>query len=134
MKESANTKIHISSNFQLSICLLIMLDTLLLAPSLQCNTSLHFTTLHPTTLHYTYRHFTSPHLHFTTCSFGLNHLHFLPLYFHLTPLKLDTVHFSRLQTYFQNNEHLLCPKGNPHNFNFNLHHFLFIFYFFPLIH
>jgi hypothetical protein len=33
-----------------SICLLIMLDTLLLRPSLHCNTSLHFTTLHPTTL------------------------------------------------------------------------------------
>jgi len=24
--------------------------------------------------------------------------------------KLDTVHFSRLQTYFQSNEHLDCPK------------------------
>ena len=81
MKEYDNSKIHISSNFLLSICLLIMLDTLLLGPSLHCNTSLHFTTLHPTTLHYTYRHFTSSHLHFTTLSFGLNHLHFLPLYF-----------------------------------------------------
>jgi len=28
-----------------------MLDTLLLLPSLHCNTSLHFTTLHQTTLH-----------------------------------------------------------------------------------
>jgi hypothetical protein len=41
----------------------------------------HFTTLHSTTLHYTYRHLTSPHLHFTTPSFGLTHLHFLPLCF-----------------------------------------------------
>ena len=30
---------------------LIMLDTLLLVPSLHCNTLLHFTTLHQTTLH-----------------------------------------------------------------------------------
>jgi hypothetical protein len=78
MKEYDNRKIHTSSNFLLSICLLIMLDTLLLRPSLHCSTSLHFTTLHPTTLHYTYRHFTSSHLHFTTLSFGLTHLHFLP--------------------------------------------------------
>jgi len=55
MKERDNSKIHISSNFIFSICLLIMLDTLLLRPSLHCSTSLRFTTLHPTTLHYTYR-------------------------------------------------------------------------------
>ena len=42
-KECNNSKIHISSNFVLSICLLIMLDTLLLRPSLHCNTSLQFT-------------------------------------------------------------------------------------------
>ena len=50
MRECNNSKIHISSNFLLSICLIIMLDTLLLVPSLHCNTSLHFTTLHQTTL------------------------------------------------------------------------------------
>jgi len=33
MREGDNSKIHISSNFLLSICLLIMLDTLLV-PSL----------------------------------------------------------------------------------------------------
>ena len=70
MKECDNSKIRISSNFILSTCFLIMQGTLLLRPSLHCNTSLHFTTLHPTTLHYTYRHFTSSHLHFTTLSFG----------------------------------------------------------------
>jgi hypothetical protein len=75
MKECDNCKIHTSSNFILSVCLLIMLDNLFLRPSLHCNTSLHFTTLHPTTLHYTYRHFNSSHLHFTTLSFGLTHLH-----------------------------------------------------------
>jgi len=41
MRECDNSKIHISSNFLLSICLLIMLDNLLLVPSLHCNTSLH---------------------------------------------------------------------------------------------
>jgi hypothetical protein len=77
-----NSKIHTSSNFILSICLLITLDTLLLRPSPHCNSSLHFTTLHPTTpLHYTYRHFTYSHLHFTTLSFDLTHLHFLSFYF-----------------------------------------------------
>jgi uncharacterized membrane protein len=37
MRECDNSKIHISSNFLLSVCLLIMLDTLLLVPSLHCN-------------------------------------------------------------------------------------------------
>jgi len=46
MRECDNNKIHISSNFLLSICLLIIV------PSLHCNTSLHFTTLHQTTLHF----------------------------------------------------------------------------------
>ena len=104
MKECDNStrKIHTSSNFILSISLLTMFDTLLLRPSLYCNTPLHFTTLHsttlhytslhftlqytssnytslhfatlhPITLHYTYRHFTSSHLHFTTLSFSFTH-------------------------------------------------------------
>ena len=93
MKECDNStrKIHISSNFILSISLLIMFDTFLLRPSLHCNTPLHFTqlhfttlhptTLHPTTLHYTYRHFISSHLHSTTLSFSSTHLHFLSFYF-----------------------------------------------------
>jgi len=60
MKECDHSKIHISSNFILSISLLIMFDTLLLRPSPHCNTPLHFTTLHPTTLHYTSPNYTSP--------------------------------------------------------------------------
>jgi hypothetical protein len=62
MKDCDNStrKIRISNNFILSISLLIMFHTLLLRPSLHCNTPLHFTTLHPTTLHYTSLHFT-PH-------------------------------------------------------------------------
>jgi hypothetical protein len=43
----------------LSISLLIMFDTLLLRPSLHCNTPLHFTTLHYTSLDYTQVHFTT---------------------------------------------------------------------------
>jgi len=50
MKEYDNSKIHISNNFILSTCLLIMLDTLFLRQSLYCNTSQHFTQLHFTTL------------------------------------------------------------------------------------
>ena len=42
-------KMHVNNNSPFSICLLIMLDTLLLVPSLHCNTLLHFTTLHQTT-------------------------------------------------------------------------------------
>jgi len=55
MKECDNStcKIHISNNFILPISLVIMFDTLLLRPSLRCNTPLHFTALHPTTLIYT---------------------------------------------------------------------------------
>jgi len=83
MNDCDNSKIHISSNFLLSISLLlvIILDILLLVPSLHCNTSLHFITLHQSTLHYAYRNFISSHLHFTTLSFVLTHLHFLPLFF-----------------------------------------------------
>ena len=43
MRECDNSKIHVSNNSLLSICLLIILDTLLLVPSLHCNTLLHFT-------------------------------------------------------------------------------------------
>jgi len=66
-----------------------MFDTLLLRPSLHCNTLLHFTTLHPTTLRYTSPNYTSLHLltlhlhsftlHYPFISFL--HLHFLSFYF-----------------------------------------------------
>ena len=102
MKECDNStrKINISNNFVLSISLLIMIDTLLLRPSLHCNTPLHFTTLHytslhlttlrPTTLHYTSLHFTT--LHLTT-------LHYTPLHFttlHPTKLHHTSLHFTTL--------------------------------------
>jgi len=96
MKECDNStrKIHISNNFIWSISLLIMFDTLLLTPSLHCNTPLHFTTFHPITLLYTYRQFTSSHLHFTTLSFSFTHLHFLSFYFtshHITRHSTDLI-------------------------------------------
>jgi hypothetical protein len=61
MKECDNStrKIHISSNFILSISLLIMFGTLLLRPSLCCNTPLHFTTLRYTSPYFTQLHFTT---------------------------------------------------------------------------
>jgi hypothetical protein len=83
MKECDKSKIPISSNFILSISLLIMFDTLLLSPSLHCNTPLHFTTLHPTTLHYASLHFTT--LHPTT-------LHYASL--HFTTLHPTTLHYT----------------------------------------
>jgi hypothetical protein len=117
MKECDNSNIHIGRNFILSIILLIMFDTLLLRPSLHCNTPLHFTTLH-----YTYRHFTSSHLHFTNLSFSFTHLHFLSFYF-------TSHHYTRHCT-------LLISKRiskimNPFTAlkNFLPFHFTFLFYF-----
>jgi hypothetical protein len=88
----------------------------------------HFATLHHTTPHYTYRHFTSSHLHFTTLSFGVTHFHFLSFCvtsLHIT--KLDTVHSSHLQTYFQNSEPLHCPK-EPFTTSLFIFYILFFFY------
>jgi hypothetical protein len=87
LKECDNNKIRISNNFILSISLLIMFDTLLLRPSLHCNTPLHFTALHPTTLHYTSLHFTT--LHSTTLTDTSLPLIYTSLPFHLA-LELAT--------------------------------------------
>jgi hypothetical protein len=95
MKECDNSKIPISSNFILSISLLIMFDTLLLRPSLHCNTPLHFTTIHPTTLHYTSLHFTTVHpttLHHTSPQF--TQLHFTTLH-HISP-NYTSLHFTTI--------------------------------------
>jgi len=78
-----------------SIYPLIMLDTLLLRPSL------HFTQLHFTPLHYTFRRFTSSHLnftqlHFTTPSFGLTPSKFPTAPFHLISLQPISLHFTAL--------------------------------------
>ena len=91
------SKIHISNNFLLSICLLIMFITLQYFATLN-HTTPNYTSLHLSTLHF---------LSFT--------LHYSPIYIsyrsissHIT--KLDTVRFSHTQTYFQNNKPLHCPK------------------------
>jgi len=92
MKECDNSKIHISSNFILSMCLLIMFDALLLRPSLHF-TQLHFTTLHPTTLHYTSLQFTT--LHPSTLRYTSPH--FTQLHFatpHHTSPKYTSLHFA----------------------------------------
>jgi hypothetical protein len=100
MKECDNStrKIHINNNFILSISLLIMYDTLLLRPSLHCNTPLHFTTLHPTILHYTSLHLTLHHtppnytsIHFATLQTSP---HFTQL--HFTTLIDTSLHFTSL--------------------------------------
>jgi hypothetical protein len=51
LKECDNSKIHTNSNFILSVCLLILLDTLFLRPSLHCNTSPHGEILYTQTDH-----------------------------------------------------------------------------------
>ena len=129
MRECDNSKIHRSNNSVFSVCLLIMLDILLLVPSLHCNTSVHLTTFHQTTLHFTYRNFTSSHLPFTTLPFGLSHLHFLTFYF-IPITKLDTVLFSHPQTYFQSNDPLHCPKKLLSiSLHFTLYLFIYLFIF-----
>jgi len=99
MKECDNSahKIHISSNFILSISLLIMFHTLLLRLSLHCNTPLHFTTLHFATLYhttpnYTYRHFTSSHTSLPSHLALRIYISYHSISPHIT--KLDTVQFS----------------------------------------
>jgi hypothetical protein len=145
MKECDNStrKIHTSSNFILSISLLIMFDTILLRPSLHCNTPLHFTTLHPTTLllhftqlhftstlhflsftlYYPYLHFTPSHLHFTTLSFNFTHLHFLPFYF-------TSHHYTRHSTVLISKH--ISKIMNPFTAlkNFSPFHFTFYFIFY----
>jgi hypothetical protein len=115
VKKCDNSKIHIISNFILSTSLLIMFDTLLLRPSLHCNTplhfttlyyispnytSLHFTTLHPTTLHRTILRHTLPN--YTSLHFATLHpttLHYTSQHFtqpHFTKLRYTSPHFTQL--------------------------------------
>ena len=78
MKECDNSKIHITSNFILSISLLTIFNTLLLRPSLHCNTPLHFTTLQHTSPHF----IQNSSLHLSTLHF----LSFNPLNPELNPI------------------------------------------------
>jgi hypothetical protein len=128
MKESANSKIHISSNFLLSICLIIMLDTLLLGPSLHCK---HFATFHHTSPNYTSLHLSTLHFLSFTLHYPLiwvNPFTF-PTYFHLTPLN-QTQHISPVSKLIsKNNEPPHSPKGNPHHFTSRNYTFYLFFYF-----
>jgi len=86
----------------------------------------HFATLHHaspnyTSLHLLTLHFLSFTLHYTLI--WLNPPTFPTALFHLT--SLDTLLFSHLRTYFQNNEPLHCPK-EPLTISL---HFLFIYFF-----
>jgi hypothetical protein len=123
MRGCDNSKIHISSNFLLFICLLIMLDTLVLVPSLQCNTLLHFTKLHFTTLIDT-----SLPLIYTSLLSHLAYHSYHSISPHIT--KQDMVWFSHPQTYFQSNEPLHCPKEL---LTIPLHFTLYLFIIFLLI-
>jgi hypothetical protein len=79
-----------------------MFDSLLLRPSLHCNTPLHFTTLHPTTLHYTSLHFTtlidtSFPLIYTSLPFHLAliiYISYRSISLHITSLHITSHHFT----------------------------------------
>jgi len=66
----------------------------------------HFTTLHHTSSNYTSLHLSTLHLLSFTLHYPLIWLN--PITFPTT--LFHTVQFSHLQTYFQNNEPLYCPK------------------------
>jgi len=124
MKECDNStrKIHISSKFILSISLLIMFDTLLLRPSLHCNTPPHFTTLHPTTLHYTSLHFTTLNpttLHYTSLLFTTLH-YTSPNY---TSLHLTQLHFATLHHTSPNYTSLHFATHHPTTHHYTSLHF-----------
>jgi hypothetical protein len=86
MKESDNSKIHISSNFLLSVCLLIMLDTFI---TRTITTLQHFATLHHTSPNYTSLHLSTLHFLSFTLHYRLiwlNSFRFPTVLFHLTSL------------------------------------------------
>jgi hypothetical protein len=127
MKECDNSKIHINNNFILSTSLLIMFDTLLLRPSLHCNTPLHFTTLHPTTLHYTSPYFTQPH--FTTLRYTSPHFTQL----HFTTLHPTTLHYTSLHFTTPHSTTLHYTSPNYTSLHLSTLHFLTFTLHYPLI-
>jgi len=133
--------IHVSSNndrhpvtktltpFIWSMYLLMMINTLLLRPSL------HFTTLHPTTLHSTSLHLSTLHffpfkLHPTTVhstSLHLSILHFFPFKLHPTTLHytcrhLTSSHLNFTQLHFTP-LHYTCRHFTSSHLNFTQLHF-----------
>jgi hypothetical protein len=86
MKERDNSKIHISSNLLLSVCILKMLDTFI---TRTITTLQHFATLHHTSPNYTSLHLSTLHfLSFTLhCPLiWLNPFTFPTVLFHLASL------------------------------------------------
>jgi hypothetical protein len=99
----------------------------------------HFITRTITTLHHTSPNYTSLHLptlHFLSFTLHypliwLNPCTFPTVLFHLA--SLDTVQSSHIQTYFQNNEPLHCPK-EPLTISLHFTFYLFIYFFFYVSH
>jgi hypothetical protein len=86
MKECDNSKIHTSSNFLLSVCLLIMLDTFV---TRTITTLQHFAILHHTSPNYTSQHLSTLHFLSFTLHYPLiwlNPFTFPTALFHLTSL------------------------------------------------
>jgi hypothetical protein len=86
MKECDNNKIHTSSNFLLSMRLLIMLDTFI---TRTITTLQHFATLHHTSPNYTSLHLLTLHFLSFTLHYPLIYLSpftFPTVLFHLTSL------------------------------------------------
>jgi hypothetical protein len=86
MKECENSNIHISSNFLLSICFLLMLDTFITRAitTLQHLATLHHTSPNYTSLHLQTLHFLSFSLHYPLI--WLNTFTFPTVLFHLRSL------------------------------------------------
>ena len=117
MKECDNStrKINISSKFILSISLLIMFDTLLLRPSLHCNTPLHSATLHHTSLHFTTIHHTSPNyisLHLSTLHFLSFTLHYPLIQLYEFLIQLYTSNSLTFWYHFKE-QHKFCVSESP---------------------
>jgi hypothetical protein len=116
MRGCDNSKIHISSNFIFSICLLIMFITLQ-----------HLATLNHTTPNYTSLHLST--LHFV--SFTLHHplIWLNPSTFPIVLFHLPSLNFTQ---YCSHIPKLISKVMNPFTAlkNFSTFHFIFIFYLF----
>jgi len=127
MRECDNSKIHIGSSFLLSICLIIMLDTLLLVPSLHSNTSQHFATLHHTSPHYTSLHLSTLHFLSFTLHYPLIWLN--PSTFPIVLFPLTSLNYTQ---YGYHIPKLISKIMNPFPTLKNLSPFLLTFYLFFL--
>ena len=125
MRECNNNKIHISSNFLLSKSLIIMLDTLLLVPSLHCNPSQHFATLHHTSPIYTSLHLST--LHFLSFTLHYPLIWLIPFTFPIVLFPLPSLNQTQ---YGYHIPKLISQIMNPFTALKNLSPFHFTFHFF----